>query len=244
MFYWSNTLLIGGQAPNESRIIIPMKIELEVLDGPQKGNRISLKNGLQFGRLAGPLSFEDSQMADLHGVITFDHKKSWNIECLAPLKLRLGFEEVDRAQLLFGLIFHLGQTGFKVVQRPALAYESWDAGMKDWLQNHPGRLQANELFFFLTPLRLTFIQGPQYEDFYTLSYGARELGFNNLDLNIKDPSVPNKIAKFFQIGDQAYIENLCGDRAKINGAFFDQHPIQNGDRLTIASNVIELSLLK
>ncbi|MBC7742778.1 MAG: hypothetical protein H7061_11300 [Bdellovibrionaceae bacterium] len=221
-----------------------MKIELEVLDGPQKGKRIPLKNGLQIGRLVGPLSFEDEQMADLHGVLSFDQKKLWNIECLAPLKLRLGFEEVGRAQLLLGLIFHLGQTGFKVVERPPLAYDSWDDGIKDWLQKNPGNLMANDMFFFLNPVRLTFIQGAQYEDFYTLSYGPREMGFNNLDLNIKDPSVPQRVAKFFQIGDQVYIENLCGDKARINGAVFDQHPIVSGDRLTITSNVIELSLLK
>jgi hypothetical protein len=221
-----------------------MKIELEVIDGPQKGKRIPLKNGLQFGRLTGPLSFADTQMADMHGVLSFDQKKLWNIECLAPNKLRLGFEEVARAQLLLGLVFHLGQTGFKVVEKPPLAYESWDDGIKEWLRNNPGKLMANELFFFLTPVRLTFVQGAQYEEFYTLSYGPRELGYNHLDLNIKDPTVPPRVAKFFQIGDQTYVENLCGEKALMNGAPFDQHPIKNGDKLTITSNVIELSLLK
>lgn len=221
-----------------------MKIELEVLDGPQKGKRIPLKNGLQLGRLAGPLSFEDGQMADLHGVLSFDQKKLWYIECLAPSKLRLGFEEKDRAQLLMGLVFHLGQTGFKVVERPPLAFATWEDGVKDWLRNNPGRLVAHELFFFLNAVRLTFTQGPQFEEFYTLSYGPREIGFNNLDLNIKDPSAPPRVAKFFQIGDQVYIENLCGEKALINDKIFDQHPIASGDRLTVASNVVELSLLK
>ncbi len=221
-----------------------MKIELEVLDGPQKGKRIALKNGLQIGRLVGPYSFEDMQMADFHSVLSFDPKKLWNIECLAPLKLRLGFEEVPRAQLIIGLVFHLGQTGFKVVERPPLAYDTWEDGVKDWLRSHPGSLMANDLVFFLNPVRLTFIQGAQYEEFYTLSYGPRELGFNNLDLNIKDPSAPNKVARFFQIADQVYIENLCGEKARMNGAAFDQHPLKTGDQLTVTSNVIELSLLK
>ena len=221
-----------------------MKLELEVLDGPQKGKRIPLKNGLQLGRLAGPLSFEDEQMADLHGVLSFDQKKLWNIECLAPLKLRIGFQEAPHAQLIKGLIFHLGQTGFKVVEHHALAFDSWENGMKQWLQSNPGRPVANELFFFLNPVRLTFTQGPQYEEFYTLSYGPREIGFNSLDLNIKDPAVPAKVARFTQIGDQVYLENLCGQKALINNAFFDQHPLQDGDKLMVAANVIEMSLLK
>lgn len=221
-----------------------MKLELEVLDGPQKGKRIPLKNGLQLGRLAGPLSFEDEQMSDLHGVLAFDHKKSWNIECLAPSKLRLGFVETERAQLLLGLVFHLGQTGFKVVEHIAAVHENWEAGMKIWLESNPGRLVSNELFFFLNPVRLTFTQGTQYEEFYTLSYGPREIGFNSLDLNMKDPAVPSQVARFSQIGDQVYIENLCGNKALINDAAFDQHPLRSGDRLVIGSNVIEMSLLK
>lgn len=221
-----------------------MKLELEVIDGTQKGKRIPLKNGLQLGRLTRPLSFEDGQMADLHGILGYDQKNNWNIECLAPNKLRLGFEEVERAQLIVGLIFHLGQTGFKVVERPAPRYESWEEGMKDWLSSNPGRQLANDIFFFLNPVRLTFLQGPQYEEFYTLSYGPREIGFNNLDLNIKDPSAPARVARFTQIGDQVYIENLCGSKAVLNDKPFDQKPIQNGDCLTIASNVIELSILK
>lgn len=221
-----------------------MKLELEVLDGPQKGSRISLKNGLQIGRTVGPLEFKDKKMASLHGVLSLDQKKAWIIECLAPAKLRLGSEETGRASLILGLIFHLGQTGFKVVERPPLNYESWDEGLKDWLKNNPGRIVSNDLFFFLNPVRLTFLQGPQYEDFLTLSYGPRVLGYNNLDLNMKDPTVPPRVVRFFQIGDQVYAENLCKDLAKINGASFDQHPVQNGDRLTVTTNIIELSILK
>jgi hypothetical protein len=232
-----------GQALIHTLIIVTMKLELEVLDGPQKGNRILLKNGLQIGQQI-PLDFKDNQIGETHCVMVFDQKNSFVIECLGDLKVRLGSEEAPRAHLLLGLIFHLGQTGFKVVAREQLAYESWDEGLKDWFSENPGRAVSTEIFFFLNAVRLTFIQGAQYEEYSTLSYGPRELGYNNLDLNLKDPAVPHRVAKFFQIGDQAYIENLCGDKAKINGDFFDQHPIENGDRLSITSHVIELSILK
>ncbi len=73
--------------------------------------------------------------------------------------------------------------------------------------------------------------------------GPRELGHNHLDLNIKDPHSPSRIARFFQVGDQVYIENLCGDKATINNANFDQHLVYPGDILRVASSVIELSIL-
>lgn len=222
-----------------------MRLELEVLDGPNKGKRVMLKNGLTLGKVQSTaMSFEnDSEMADLHAVIGFDSKKTWNIECLAPAKMRLGFSEVDRASLILGLIFHLGQTGFKVVERAIKPKGPWLEELKDWLEAYPSRQTSTEIFFFLRPIRLSFIQGPQYEEIYTLSYGPREIGYNNLDLNIKDPNTPNRVAKFFQIGDQTYMENLCGDKATVNGANFDQHQISPGDILRVSSSVIELSIL-
>lgn len=225
-----------------------MRLELEVLDGDNKGKRLSLKNGLQLGRQQGhgqdAFVFADSEMADLHAVVSLDSKKHWNIECLAPNRMRLGFEEVDRATLIQGLVFHLGQTGFKVVEHVrALKNTNWVDDFKEWLENNPARPTSTEVFFFLHPVRLSFTQGPQYEDVYTLSYGPRELGYNSLDLNLKDPASPQRVSRFFQIGDKAYIENLCGDKATINGQPFDQHVINNGDILRVSSSTIELSIL-
>ncbi len=220
-----------------------MKFELEVLDGTQKGQKIPVNNGLSLGQNA-PLLFYDPEMSQMHAVASLDHKNSWIIECLAPNKLRLGSEEVARLALMEGLIFHIGQTGFKVIQRQSISYESWDEGLEDWLKNNPGKSVSSEIFFFAGVVRLTFVQGPQFEEFYTLSYGPRTMGFNSLDLNVKDPSVPYRFVRFYQIGEKAYIENFCGEKAKINGDFFDHHPILTGDRLSITSNVIELSILK
>ena len=220
-----------------------MRIELEILDGANRGKRITLRNGLVIGKAVDNIIFDDEDMGELHAVVNLDEKKSWNIECLGTNRLRLGFDEVVRARLIVGLVFNLGQTGFKVVQRESREIVSWEEEMKAWLENNPGPKLTPEIFFFLKPIRLSFIQGPQYEEVYTLSYGPRELGHNHLDLNVKDPSAPNQIARFFQVADKTYVENLCGDKATINGNPFDQHLVLSGDKLKVGSNVIELSLL-
>lgn len=220
-----------------------MRLELEILDGANKGQRIALKNGLVVGKTVDSLHFDDESIAELHAMVSLDQKKQWNIDCLGVNKIRLGFEEVSHARLIFGLIFNLGQTGFKVVQNEGRVVTSWQKELKTWLENNPGPRLKPDLVFFLKPIRLSFILGPQYEEVYTLSYGPREIGFNNLDLNIKDPTAPTQVARFFQVSDQTYIENLCGSKATINGQPFDQHPVTSGDKLKVASNVIELSLL-
>lgn len=222
-----------------------MKFELEILDGKNKGQRISLRNGLLLGHSIGKLQFDDLEMQDRHAIVTFDLKNNWNIECLAPAKMRLGFDEVSRAALIKGLVFHLGQTGFKVVEKTGTgALRPWKEELIEWFDEHPVTSVSTEIFFFLRPIRLSFIQGPQYEELYTLSYGPRELGYNHLDLNLKDPSSPNKAARFFQVSDKAFVENLCGQQATINAKNFDQHLIRSGDILRIGSSVIELSILE
>lgn len=202
-----------------------------------------LRNGLIIGRAQDDISFDDVEMAVSHAVIGYSQQKSWNIECLAPSKLRLGTQEVVSATLIPGLIFHLGQSGFKVVERSPGPIGPWKEALRDWLEKFQPRKTSTEIFFFLHPIRLIFMKGPQFEEAYTLSYGPRELGYNNLDLDLKDPSSPRRVARFFQIGDQSFVENLCGDRATINGAAFDQHKISKGDLLRVSTSIIELSVL-
>ncbi len=221
-----------------------MRFELEVLDGHEKGKRITLKKGLVIGKIMPDFEFSDDLMAKDHGVLVFDHKKTWNFECLAPNMARLGSSEQARITLLPGLVFHLGQTGFKVVDKIVLPYDTWQEGLKFWLKGHKGEARFKEFFFFLKPIRLNFKQGPQYEEFLTLSYGPRLMGYDCLDINLKDPAIPKNVARFFQISDQCYIENLCGEKAMINSKLFDQHPIQDGDLLKINSTIIELSISK
>lgn len=221
-----------------------MKLELEVLNGSRKGQRLSLKNGLQIGRKSEPMHWDDPEMSDVHGVFLVDHKKQWNFECLDGSVVRVGSSEVPRASLLLGLVFHIGQTGFKVVERPPLLYENWQEGVKDWLNTHSGRELYSPITFFSYMVQLAFVEGMQFGQFYTLSYGPREIGHNSLDLNIADPSAPPRVAQLFQENNDIWIENLCGPVALINGFPFEKQLVKNGDRLSITTNVIELSILK
>lgn len=219
-----------------------MKLEIEVLDGPKKGQIIALRSSTYFGKNK-PLSFNDSQMSEIHAVLLIDQNKHWNIECLAPLKLRLGSKETERIQLINGLIFHIGQTGFKVVERKKKSKSSWQEGLKIWLEANPGSPVKTEFFFFHKPIRLRFVQGIQYEQFYTLSYGPRILGYNNLDLELQDPLAPHEVVKFIQKDDTILIVNLCGSRLKLNNQLFEVAEVKNDSLLSINSTLIELSLL-
>jgi hypothetical protein len=223
-----------------------MRLALDILDGNNKGKRIFVRSGLKLGATIDGLSFKDSELSDFSAEVFFDEKNRSIIRCLGSSKIRLGLDEVEQISLLPGLVFHLGQTGFKVtLYHSKETSGTWRNNLMDWLEdNLPEDNQPNpDFFFFLRPVRLFFTQGPQYEEVYTLSYGPRELGFNNLDIALNEPSLPEKVVRFFQVADQAYVENLCGDLATINGKVFDQKPLVSGDILKVGSNAIEMSIL-
>lgn len=217
-----------------------MKLVLQVLDGPRKGQIITMRESYVFAAE----SFEDPEMAKAHAEVHLDQNYIWKIKALDGCKIRAGSTEGLSLSLINGLIFHLGQTGFKVIEKPALGDEKWQDALINFLESDTWEPLLTDFFFYLYPVRLTFLQGPQTDEFYTLSYGPRYLGFNHLDLNIKDPTQPGQIAKFFQVGETAYIESLCGDKILINGKPFVQHPIENGDQITFGANIIELSILR
>lgn len=217
-----------------------MKLALQVLDGPHKGQLITMRENYIFS--SG--YFGDPEMSSVHAEIYLDQNFVWKIRALDGNKIRAGSSEGAQLSLIHGLILHMGQTGFKVVERPQPAFEKWEEGLVEFLESDTWEPLLTEFFFYLYPVRLTFLQGSQTDEFYTLSYGPRVMGFNNLDLNIKDPTQPEKIAKFFQVGETSYIESLCGDKILINGQPFSQHAIDTGDRLTFGANLVELSIIK
>lgn len=219
-------------------------LAITVLDGPLKGKVLSLKKNLI---LKGSF-FSDEEMGENHFCIVLDQNMSWNINALNESKIRIGLGESERISLILGLIFHLGQTGFKVIEKPKLQLEGWEEGLTDWMTEQSWQEKQTDFFFFLYPVRMTILSGPQSDEFFTMSYGPRIMGFNNFDLNIKDPSQPKNIVRFYQIGESAYVENLLGglhsDKVLVNKNRFDHHAICDGDRLQFGAHLIEFSILR
>jgi hypothetical protein len=223
---------------------LPATLALVILDGPRKGNMLSLRNEAVF---CGGY-FSDEEMGNKHAGVFLDQNLSWNIRALDKNKIRIGLDETDRISLILGLVFHLGQTGFKVIEKPKLRLGGWEEGLTDWLNEQSWEEQKTEFFFFRHPVQMTFLTGPQTNEFFTISYGPRVMGFNCFDLNIKDPTVPKKLVRFYQVGETAYIEKLSihepGYKVLVNKNQFDHHAISPGDRLQFGQHLLELTLLK
>jgi hypothetical protein len=215
---------------------------LQILDGQLQSTNLPLQQNYVFKSA----TFQDSEMKAEHAKVFLDHNFNWKISGLEGSKIRVSSDEMDSVSLLPGLIFHIGQTGFKVVERSHPLASEWENISAEFIDNlNLDTDQPSELFFFLLPIQIVFTQGPQSGDIYTLSYGPRFLGSNNLDLNIKDPAQPHKLLKFTQVGDSVILENLAGEKAiLVNKKPFTQHKLSASDRFTFGSNIMEISILR
>ena len=86
---------------------------LQILDGQLQSTYVPLKQNYVFKSSF----FKDSEMQPEHAKIELDHNFIWKISSLGKSKIRISTDEVDSISLMPGLIFHIGQTGFKVIER-------------------------------------------------------------------------------------------------------------------------------
>ena len=100
------------------------------------------------------------------------------------------------------------------------------------------------MFFYLLPLRLSFIKGPQAGDFYTMSYGPRMLGFNQTDLNLLEPGLPKEAIHFTIDNLRPKIKKGSEFKVLVNDEVLSEHYLNDGDMIKIGINEIEISILK
>ncbi len=204
---------------------------LFVLDGNLNSTYIPLKKDYIFSQKI----FNDPKISDSHAQIQIDHNNDWKINSLGKNKIRLKTEETTSISLFPGLIFSLGNTSFKVVNRLLPSSNSWDSISADFIDKvNIKSFFSPDFFFFLVPLQITFLQGLQSGEILTVSYGPRILGYNQLDLNINDSTLPHELLKFTQNGDQTIITNLT------NGVLFY---LKESIKFTFGTNIIEISPL-
>ncbi len=211
-----------------------MNLALLVLDGPLKGQLIYPHDGYVF---TGS-DFSDSSMMAQHAIVCFDLKFNWNIRCLGSSTIRVGLSAQPTIALVNNLIFNIGTTGFKVVPKPGPS-GPWESELIDYLKLSSWNNTKKDFHFFHKPLRLIYTHGPQTNEIFTLSYGPRILGYNQLDLKVDEPNQPRQIAKFFQISETIYIENLSDDKVLFNNKTFLTNEITDGSILTFGTNVIK-----
>lgn len=222
-----------------------MNMSLLVLDGPLKGEKIPLKKDYVFRAE----DLQDSKMHKEHAVLSLDQNFHWKISCLDDAKIRMGLEEKQSISIIPELIFNLGQTGFKVLIREPSTIQNRDEELASFVSKDIWQPVDSVSYFLLNPIQITVLQGTQAGESMTASYGPRIFGYNQLDLNLKDPNFPHDFLRFRQVGDEIWVDNLTFEtdapiQVVLNQTELTSSPLIDGDLIKFGTNILQISYLK
>ncbi|MBL7687106.1 MAG: FHA domain-containing protein [Bdellovibrionaceae bacterium] len=198
----------------------PTPLFFRIVDGPQRGTRIPVRDGVTIGRKDGDLLIRDPKMSVRHAQVHW-RENEWVLTDLGSSnKIKVDGDRFDEVVLYSGLVFVVGSTTIEVFERPVAAQIKPETGEQESSENFTGSaiqvpaeaLTWKELLTGLidrarkAPLgerapirplpmvvRLEFLSGPQHGTVWTIGYGPRTIGQNPFDLGLVDAAaeLPN-----------------------------------------------------
>lgn len=281
-----------------------MSFILEIIDGPEKGRKITIQPGDTFGRVQGTHLLNDPKVSALHAEVAVNEKgQLLLIDKDSSNGIKFKNVRVPQIILAQGTQFILGKNTFrfsdtqadlakpafttdkkasttnprelekkavnlkittphqegaesprivreeeKVELKPAPKNEKllpWDHYLKKTIPrlNISNATEPSHIRAFQQPLILAFTQGPDTEKELVLGYGPRSIGFQCLDLELSDPSLPDLC---FTIGPDEQGEPILttSDKMKIklNGSVVSSEKLNHKDVIEFGTNKIEVRI--
>lgn len=225
---------------------------LEVIGGNDEGLKFRAEPGIQLGRARGQVILSDPKVSSLHAEIQVDAKGQLILVDLDSSNgLLINGQNVKKIALLPGVVFEMGRTQLKVVQldeHDAIALGAivtWRAAIKDDVLKLPGENQLlPESPVSLSPfLKLTFIQGLQTDQVFSVGYVPRTAGSHSLDLELLDPEAPERAFRILQGPGQAIIESLAPTRVYLNKKLFIKAPLNEGDQISFGQSILRVNYI-
>ncbi len=250
-----------------------MVIFIVVITGPKIGSKIRVSNGFTIGRKEGDLILEeDSKVSGTHAKVAVDNKGQFVlIDQKSSNGLILNERKVKKVALMPGVIFTVGQTQFRVIKddlaadvatppqakfpealpsfevpisRASLTWrekivEFWE--QKEPMLSIPSEEQVVEAFS--PALVLDFIEGVQADEKITLGYGPRQAGFDHLDINLLDPTIPPEAFLLKPGPGSVEFLDLTHGRILVNNRPCEMTFLEEGDIISVGQTKIKVRYL-
>ena len=250
-----------------------MVIFIVVLTGPKIGSKIRVSNGFTIGRKEGDLILEeDSKVSGTHAKVGVDNKGQFVLlDQNSANALILNARRVKKVALMPGVIFTIGQTQFRVIKDDSVtdpvviktidAFEvpkifevpirrepvGWrEKVVEDWEQKGPMVSSPTEEFPigpFSPALVLEFIEGVQADQKVTLGYGPRQAGFDHLDVDLIDPTVPREAFELRPGPGTAELLDLTAGQVLVNNRHSQVTLLEEGDIISVGQTKIKVRYL-
>lgn len=238
-----------------------MKLYLLITEGPQKGQKVAVRQGLQIGRAAPGLRLKDPKASALHAEIQiFDDGTFWVVDQGSTNKIRTAKGRRDRVELVLDEEFTIGSTKLRVVgEEPAkrkvaaeisIAQEvskvpEWRKALVDFLIGSPLRHKhlRPPIGAFVPALELEFIQGYQTGTIWTLAYGPRQLGRTSPDLLILEPNAPDTSFEIHPSRRGPAFITEHSDKVRLNNKSVSSEILKDGDVISVGNSKLRMRFI-
>lgn len=244
-----------------------MSIELEVIEGPNFGQKFRVFPGSRIGRSEGDIQLRDAKVSGLHAQVEKDisgelvlmDKKSSN-------GIKLNGVKVPKLHLMPGVIFQVGKTFFRVnkletgkkgaakarAEEPAgdvpveEAPLDWRKQLEFWVpqmatENPP---EAGQKIFVIDPiLKLTVVGGPELDREIILGYGPRQAGSDVLDIELREESVPPLAFELLPDPEGVLFVTEYPQLVRLNDLSIRSKVLREGDHIRVGKTLIHVGFM-
>lgn len=235
-----------------------MALVIEITSAPDEnliGKKFPVRPGLSIGRKRGEILLKDSKVSSLHASVEIEPSGDYVLrDENSSNGTWVNNSKVDKVILTTGATFQIGNYNFKVVElsegeleRLGIELMDWRTGIVESLKNfnysRPDESTPLHVMAFYRPVRLTYTHGPFLEQSFTLGYGPRLIGYNNFDVEILDPQLPESIFELIPENKKIRIRNICGSQLLLNNKNFESEILNEDDVLRIASHQMKVNYI-
>jgi len=229
-----------------------MTVYLYIIEGPLKGFKIRVKNGLTLGGSRSHVNLKDHHASDIHArLLIEDDNQLFIKDERSETGTYYEGKRINRNILKNRDQIKIGRTLFRVhyeknsVDIPKNT-DFWSELIKNKYQNisqkpddKPITLQS-----MVPIIKLQFIKGLQLQTEWHIGYGPRIIGSESTDLKIMEKNAP---AICFELVPSEKGVLFQTDHKKIillNGQPLEQHILEQDDVITILKSKIKVSLIQ
>lgn len=240
-----------------------MNIALRVLSGPLEKQKIPIDKPLSIGR-QGDIVLDDPKVSGIHAHIERSSSGKWVIKDNESKNgIRVNEERIKAFSLKPGMVFHIGDSSFEVVDldqkreqatdqpktkkesapaRPKKKHKYWYEALADFLLKNKSvfKDRAVPLTTLDPAVVLEFVRGPQMNSRWVLGYGPRKLGANCIDLPIYEPKAPEVCFELRPSADGIVFKTDHPDVVLLNNEKMDIRVLRVGDTISIFDTLIEV----
>lgn len=229
-----------------------MVFQLEVLEGPHKGQFFQLREGTEIGRVRGQILLkQDTKVSSFHAVVEMDELSQLVlVDQDSSNGIKVDGKRHKRLVLKDGMIIQLGRSFFfvkelsseEVIQKEQERPKSWKEILIEEAQNLTGGkfIPNPSLLPFQNALRLSFVEGIQTQESFYIGFGPREFGSDTLDFILQEALCPAVAFRIAPIGKGAFFSTGFPTLVQVNGSAEAEKELFDGDMIRIGQTLIRV----